>query len=105
MIDTIIKSDQAAELQELLNSFARSGERLTEAYTVLLEQHGALVMITGALVGCFRAYDPNFAPRMIAGLEKIVALQGDDLTDGQREYLEEFIAIVVVGTGEAVAKH
>ena len=105
-----MSGEQFAELQELINSFARSGEALREAYTVLSERQGALMMVTGALVGCFRAYDPDFAPRMIAGLEKFAAERGDALTCEQRQFFDDFIAVVVVGTGEAsppqgVARH
>jgi len=110
MTDVKIKSEQVAELQELINSFARSGETLTKAYTVLLEQHTALTMVVGVLVGCFRALDPHFGPRLIAGLEKISVERGDALTDGQREFLGTFASAVMIESGEAgapkgVARH
>jgi hypothetical protein len=90
MTEMIIEGSQVAELQELISRFARSGETLTKAYTALLDQHEALTMVVGVLVGCFRAYDPDFVPLMIAGIEKIAAEKGNALSDAQREFLAQF---------------
>jgi hypothetical protein len=100
MTDVKLKSEQIEELQELINRFTRSGDALTKAYTVLLEQHTALTMVMGALVGCFRALDPHFGPRWIAGLETIAAERGEALTDGQREFLGAFASAVMIEPGE-----
>jgi hypothetical protein len=88
-----------AELQELLTTCANACETLTKRYTALLEQHGALTMVMGVLVGCFRAYDPDFAPRMILGLQKIVSERGDALSEEQRQFLDDFAAAVLIEPG------
>jgi hypothetical protein len=110
MTDMIIEGSQVAELQELINSFARSGETLTKAYTVLLEQHEALTMVVGVVIGCFRAYDPDFVPLMIAGLEKVAAERGNALSDAQREFLAQFAEAAMIepgvtGSVKGVATH
>ncbi len=99
MTEWTMASEEIKELQEMLNSFARSGETLTKAYTVLLEQHEALTMVVGVLLGCFRAYDQNFVPLMVAGLEKIAAERGNALSDGQCEFLGQFAEAVMIEPG------
>ncbi len=102
MTDMKIKSHQVAELQELITMCGRSVETLTKTYTVLLEQHLALGMVTGVLVGAVGAGSPDFVPRMIAGLEKICAEKGIPLTSEQLAYLASLAgATVAIEPGEA----